>query len=323
VPQVIEWVNPREEEIIWRYPVEEIQWGSQLIVKEYEVAVFFRDGKVYDVFGPGRHTLTTLNLPLLTRVLSRIAGFDKTPFRATVIFISLKQFQGKFGGRTQTKELAPLMFHGTFWFRVDDPKLFVMEVVGGQNLFETDGVNRFLRGFFNENLMKHLSVYSIVDVYQNIDKVSNEVKIKLLDDFKRIGLELIDLKFEGVDTTDEWREKIFWLRETGKATYVLQMETAKDVAKELGKSPGAAVGAGIAIIPPLMTPPPTQQPSAQPTAAKGAQQGVICPKCGTLNLLGAKFCIECGTPLTKKCAKCGKEVPLTAKFCPFCGEKLA
>ena len=321
MPKVVEWVNPREDEIVWKYPVEEIEWGSQLIVKEYETAVFFRDGKVYDVFGPGRHTITTANLPLLTKVLSRVAGFGEVPFKATVIFVSLKQFQGKFGGRTQTRELAPLMFHGTFWFRVSDPKLFIMEVVGGQGLFETEGVNEFLRGYFNENLMKYLSVYSIVDVYQNINRVSSEVKIKLLDDFKRLGLELIDLKFEGVDTTDEWREKIFWLRQTGQSTFVLQMETAKEVAKELGKSPGAAVGAGIAIIPPLFAPPAQQTQPPAPTATTPLQ-GITCPKCGSANPLNARFCINCGAPLTKKCPKCGNEVPLSAKFCMHCGTKL-
>ena len=76
MPMVIEWKDPGENEIVYRYPIEEITWGSQLIVHEYEAAVFFRDGKAYDVFTAGRHTITTLNLPLLTRVLSRIAGFD-------------------------------------------------------------------------------------------------------------------------------------------------------------------------------------------------------------------------------------------------------
>jgi len=332
MPQVIEWVNPREDEIVWKYPSEEIEWGSQLIVKEYEAAVFFRDGKAYDVFGPGRHTLTTLNLPLLTRVLSKYAGFDRVPFRATVYFVSLKQFQGKFGGRTQTKELAPLMFHGTFWFRVGDPKLFIVEVVGGQGIYETQDLSKFLRGYFNENLMKYLSTYSIVDVYRNLDKVSTEIKVKLLQDFRRIGLELIDMKFEGIDTTEEWRNKVFWLMQTGQATYVLQMETAREVAKELGKSPGAAVGAGIAIIPPLFTPPPAPSTTAPPTAPPtppttappttppSGTGGIRCPKCGTINPPGAKYCMKCGTPLFKKCPN-GHEVPLDAVFCPYCGHK--
>ena len=73
MPQVIEWTNAGADAIVWRYPSEDITWGAQLIVHEYEMAVFFRDGKAYDVFGPGRHTLTTLNLPILTSLLTRIS----------------------------------------------------------------------------------------------------------------------------------------------------------------------------------------------------------------------------------------------------------
>ena len=132
MPQVIEWKNPSAEAILWRYPNEEITWGAQLIVHEYEVAVFFRDGKSYDVFGAGRHTLTTLNLPLVTGLLTRIAGYGEKPFKATVIFVSTKVFAGKYGTRAQTTELAPLQVHGSFWFKVENPQLFVNEVVGGQ-----------------------------------------------------------------------------------------------------------------------------------------------------------------------------------------------
>jgi membrane protease subunit (stomatin/prohibitin family) len=88
MPQVIEWKTAGENEVVWRYSVEDITWGAQLIVHEYETAVFFRDGKAYDVFSAGRHTITTANLPLLTKILSRIAGFGEQPFKSTDICIS-------------------------------------------------------------------------------------------------------------------------------------------------------------------------------------------------------------------------------------------
>ena len=335
MPKVIEWSNPGADEIIWRYPSESIEWGSQLIVHEYEVAVFMRDGKLYDVFGPGRHTITTLNLPLLGKALKTIAGYDKNPFRATVIFVSLKEFRGTFGGETQTKELAPLKFYGSYWFKVLDPKLFLTEVVGGQGLYESSDVSKFLRGYFNENMMKYLNTYSIVDVFQHLDRVTMEVKVKLLEDFRRLGLEIIDVKFEGVNTTEDWRQRLFWLMQTGRAEYVLQMDTAKQVAKELGKSPGAAVGAGVAIIPPLFYPPPpgqqaqpapqTPPPSAQPpvpAASTTTPAGYVprCPYCGKPVPQGARFCPYCGKPL-KWCPN-GHVAPAEAKFCPVCGAKL-
>ncbi|MEM4704088.1 MAG: SPFH domain-containing protein [Candidatus Bathyarchaeia archaeon] len=321
MPQVIEWKNPRQEDIVWRYPDEEITWGAQLIVHEYEVAVFFRDGKAYDIFNAGRHTLTTLNLPLLTGLLSRIAGFKEKPFKASVIFVSTKVFAGKYGTQAQTTELAPLKVYGSFWFKVENPQLFVNEVVGGQNAYSTEDVNNYLRGFLNEKIIDELSRYDLLTVFTRLDETSVLVKNAILDYFKRVGLDLTDLRFEGIDTTPEYRERLFWLR-TGRATpeEVLRMETVKKAAEELGKSPGAGLGTGMVLIPQVMTP---TGPAQAPAAAL-----VICPKCNAKIPATSKFCPECGTTITPPsegtvaCPKCGKTIPSTSKFCPECGAKI-
>jgi len=317
--QVIEWKNPGPEDIVWKYPDEEITWGAQLIVKEFEAAVFFRDGKAYDVFGPGRHTLTTLNLPLLTGILSRLAGYREKPFKAAVIFISTRVFAGKYGARAQTTELAPLQVHGTFWFKVESPQLFVMEVVGGQNAYSTEDVNNYLRGYLNEKIIDELSRYDLLTVFTKLDETSVSTKNAILDAFKRIGLDLTDLRFEGIDTTPEFRDRLFWLKQTRAPEEVLRMETVRESAKELGKSPGAGLGTGMVLIPQIMTP---TGPAATPAAAL-----VICPNCSSRVPAISKFCPECGTTLTAptgttKCPKCGHPVLNTAKFCPECGNKM-
>jgi membrane protease subunit (stomatin/prohibitin family) len=321
MPQVIEWKNPRAEDIVYRYPDEDITWGAQLIVHEYEVAVFFRDGKAYDVFNAGRHTLTTLNLPLLTRLFTRIAGFKEKPFKATVIFITTKVLAGKFGTKAQTTELAPLQVFGGFWFKVENAQLFVNEVVGGQQAYATEDVNNYLRGFLNEKIIDELSHYDLITVFTRLDETSVVVKNAITDYFKRIGLELTDLRFEGIDTTPEYRERLFWLR-TGRTApeEVLRMETVKSAAESLGKSPGGALGAGMVLIPQIMTP---TGPAQAPAAAL-----VICPKCSAKIPATSKFCPECGTAITPpptgtmSCPKCGKTIPSSSKFCPECGEKI-
>src|SRR5437763_15847694 len=108
MPQVIESRNAGPDDVVSRYPVEQIITGAQLIVQQFEAAVFLRDGKAYDVFGPGRHTLTTLNLPLISRAYGIFFG-GKDPFTAIVIYVSTKQFAGKCGAKIQTNELAQLM----------------------------------------------------------------------------------------------------------------------------------------------------------------------------------------------------------------------
>ena len=325
MPQVIEWVNAGPDDIIYKYPNEDITWGAQLVVHEYEIAVFFRDGKAYDVFNAGRHTLTTLNLPLLTSLLTRLAGFGgNKPFKAMVLYISTKVFNGKWGTRAQTTELAPLQVFGQFLFKVEDASLFVNEVVGGQNAFTTEDVNNFLRGFLNEKIIAELSHYDLVTVFTRLQETSIIVKNSVLDYFKRLGIELTDLRFEGIDTTPEYRERLFWLKTGGTpADTVLRMETVKSAAQSLGQSGGGAgaLGTGMVLIPQIMTP---QGQTQAPTAAL-----VICPKCGAHVPATSKFCPECGTSLTPpsaatiNCPKCGHSIPASSKFCPNCGQQIS
>ncbi len=324
MPQVIEWTNAGGDDIVWRYPSEDITWGAQLVVHEYEMAVFFRDGKAYDVFGAGRHTLTTLNLPLLTSLLTRLAGFGgNKPFKAAVILISTKIFAGKWGTRAQTTELAPLQVFGQFWFKIENASLFVNEVVGGQNAYTTEDVNNYLRGFLNEKIIDELSHYDLITVFTRIDETSVIVKNSLIDYFKRVGVEMTDLRFEGIDTTPEYRERLFWLK-TGRtsADEVLRMETVKSAAASLGQGGGSgALGTGMVLIPQIMTPTGAQ---AAPAAAL-----VICPNCNSRVPATSKFCPECGKPLTPptagaiNCPNCGKSIPAGSKFCPECGHTLS
>jgi membrane protease subunit (stomatin/prohibitin family) len=328
VPQVIQWKNPQVDDIVWKYPDEDITWGAQLIVLEMETAVFFRDGKAYDVFGPGRHTLTTRNLPLLTSLLTRLVGFRETPFKATVFFISMKQFAGKYGVRAQTTDLAPLMVHGTFWMRVENSQLFVNEVVGSRGIYSTPDVNSFIRGYINEKIIDELSRYDLLTVFTKLDETSISTKTSILDYFRRLGLELIDLKFEGVDTTPQYRERLFWIK-SGRAppSEVLRMETVKETAKELAKSPGAGLGSGMMIIPPIFG------QAGAPAAGAPSMALVVCPDCKAQIPATSKFCPNCGTNLittaakpaqapTTTCPKCGEQASAAASFCPNCGEKL-
>ncbi len=321
MPQVIEWVGAGPDDIVFRYPVEQIQTGAQLVVHEYEAAVFLRDGKAYDVFPPGRHSLTTLNLPLISRAYGIFFG-GKSPFTATVIFVGTKQFAGKWGAKAQTTELAPLMIHGTFWFKITEANLFVNEVVGGQGAYTTGQVDDFLRGFINERVIDEMSKYDLTAAFTQLDKVSVTVKVNIGDAIKRIGSDLVDFKFEGIDTSDEFRDRLFWLKQRASASDVLRMETAKSIGQSVGQSPGAGFGAGFALIPQVMNAPmqtPTQAPM-QPAIAM-----VACPKCQTQVTQGSKFCPSCGAslvPATTPCPQCGKPVAAGTKFCPECGQKL-
>ncbi len=327
MPQVIEWREAGPDDILFRYPVEEIQWGAQLVVHEYEVAVFLRDGKAYDVFPAGRHTLTTMNLSLLSRAFGLLYG--KTPFKSTVIFIATKQFAGKWGAKAQTTELAPLMVHGIFWFRITEPNLFVNEVVGGQGAYTTPQVNDFVRGFINERIIDEMSKYDLQTAFTRLDETSITVKVNINDALKRLGTDLVDFKFEGIDTSDDFRDRLFWIKQRAATGDVLRMETAKDIGKSLGSSAGAGLGAGMVLIPQVMNAP--MQTPMQPSPQVAF---IACPKCQTNVPQGSKFCPSCGAAIiiappptaapqaTRACPNCGKPVNVGGKFCPECGQKL-
>ncbi len=286
----IEWTNASSEEIVWRYPDNRIKWGSQLVVMENQAAIFYRDGKALDTFIAGRHKLTTSSMPSLVGWLQKKVKGDV--FQATCIFISRGQFQGKFGGRGQTSDLAPLMFHGNFWFRVKEPKIFVTEVVGNQNAFSTKKINDYLRSFMNERIIDEFAHYDLQAVFTQLDETSMKVKTKVRMNFERIGLELVDLKFEGIDTTEKYRERLFWLRTGGvSGGQVMGSETMKSAAESLGKSPGAGFGAGMGFMGAMGQ----QMQGGQQQGGGSAPAGSkFCPNCGN-QLNGAKFCPNCGT----------------------------
>lgn len=291
----IEWTNASPDHIVWRFPDNRIEWGSQLIVMENQAAIFYRDGQALDTFLAGRHKLTTSSMPSLVGWLQKKIKGDV--FEATCIFISRSQFQGKYGGRGQTSDLAPLMFHGNFWFRVKEPKIFVMEVVSNQNAFSTSKVNDFLRSFMNERIIDEFAHFDLQAVFTQLDETSLKVKTQVRMNFERIGLELVDLKFEGLDTTEKYRERLFWLRTGGvSGQQVMGAETVKSSAESLGKSPGAGFGAGMGFM-----------AGAAGMMGGGGQQG---GGGGSSAPAGAKFCPNCGTALSG------------AKFCPNCGTKV-
>jgi RNA polymerase subunit RPABC4/transcription elongation factor Spt4 len=148
-----------------------------------------------------------------------------------------------------------------------------------------------------------------------------------MDYFKRLGVQMIDLKFEGIDTTPEFRDRLFWLKSGGvTGDEVIRMETVKDAAASLGKSTGggAAFGAGMVLVPPLF--------QTTPSGAGMSVALIVCPNCQAHIPSTSKFCPNCGQNITaspapptnppvRKCPKCDTVIPAGAKFCQNCGAK--
>jgi membrane protease subunit (stomatin/prohibitin family) len=297
---VIEWINPGPEDIIWVYPDENIRWGSVVIVHEYENAIFMRDGKLYDVLPPGRHVLDTQNLPLLTKAFSFLAGYGETPFKAKVIFVSLKQFRGKFGTSTRVKlgpktlYLTEAQVYGEYWYRISDPVLFLTQVVGALPQLSTPAVTEFLRGLFVESFTQEFSKYTAIELYSKLSDVTTRIKTGVLyEALKQRGIELIDLKIGGVSLPQfEKMEKedptygvaLLAALQRGEEDRVLEIVKTVESMRALGKSPGVGMLGALVALPQMLAPtvappqppqppsPTTQQQPSSPQPAKSPME---------------------------------------------------
>ena len=319
----IAWEFAGPEDMAYRYPNISLKYGSQVIVMENQWAVFFRDGKAYDVFGPGRHTITALNVPLLTSALKSLQIIGDI-FDCEVIFVANNQFKGNFGGTAYSaasgdiKYQAELAYFGYLLYKVEDAKLFVIEFFGNRGATSTHDIENYIRGFINERIINEFANYDIFTLVKNVDVTTDKVALKISDEAARIGLKIVDCVFEGVKIPEEARRFA-----SGLGSQAMMMQYMKETATELKGSEGGGaaatgLGAGIGLTMPFMIAQQMQQAGgAQP------QQVVVCPNCGTKNPVGMKFCGNCGTSLTPaaktKCANCQANIPENFKFCPNCG----
>jgi membrane protease subunit (stomatin/prohibitin family) len=293
----------------------EIQLGSQLIVEESQAAVFLRDGKALDTFGPGRHTLATMNLPFLTALLGLPFG-GKSPFQAAVVFVSTKTFTDlKWGTKEpvvyRDAELAMVRLRafGKFAVRISNPQVFVNQLVGTMGLYTTDGVEMYFKDAivarFTDLLGENLrSIFDLPKVY---DELALALKARVHDDFAKYGIDLVDL-FLGAITPPEEVQKLIdergGMAAVGDMNAYMKFKAAKamgDAAQSGGDAGGAAaagmgvgVGAGLGMMLPQMMRD-AMQGGGQGTAPAATPAGAaFCSQCGTKLAAGARFCSNCG-----------------------------
>ena len=198
---VVEVPNQQQAEMVRRVPEYgsgDFRFGSQVIVREFQQAVFFRDGKALDTFGPGRHTISTANLPLLSTLIG-MATSGRTPFTAEVYFVNMREYLDEKWGtaepiplRDTDLGLVRLRAFGTFSMQVQDPALFVNKIVGAQGIYETPQISRFLRGIVVAKMTDLLGELGkgLFDLPALYDEIGAGTKAKVQDDFANLGIQL-------------------------------------------------------------------------------------------------------------------------------------
>jgi membrane protease subunit (stomatin/prohibitin family) len=335
---VIQHQDPTGRTMVARWPREgtaAIRLGSQLIVEESQRAVFMRDGKALDTFGPGRHTLATQNLPLLASLFGIPFG-GTSPFQAAVVFVSSKTFTDlKWGTKEpvvyRDRELAMVRLRafGKFAVRVADPQLFVNTLAGTMGLYTTDGVE----GYFKDAIVARLTdllgenLVSIFDLPKVYDELAMALKTRVADDFGKYGIDLADL-FLGAITPPEEVQKLIDERSgmgaLGDLDAYMKFKAARalgDAAQASGEGGavgaglGVGMGAGLGAMLPGMIRDAAQSGGGQP----GAGGGGGAPGSGGSPAPGGGGAPAAAGAAAAFCTQCGARLPAGSRFCPSCG----
>jgi excisionase family DNA binding protein len=263
---VVEYPNEMSDELVHRFPeqgIADLRIGSQIIVRESQRVVFFRDGKALDVFGPGRHTIVTANIPKLIDLIGK-AFNDRTPFTAEVYYVSTKEFVDRKWGTPQPiivknpgmgLGVALLQGFGSYSFSISDPIQFVTQIVGAQGSYRMADIENRLRNMLLSKLQDVLgetaAKNSVVQLIGLTEELGAAVRAKAQDDFAAIGMLLKSFYIGNLKPSDKSAEELRAMGMLDMATYT-QLQAAdamRDAAQNQGGGAGltAGIGAGMGI----------------------------------------------------------------------------
>jgi len=264
---VVEYPNEMRDEIVHRFPETgpgDFRVGSQVIVREAQEAVFFRDGNALDTFGPGRHTIATLNIPLLIEKIGPALFNTATPFPAEVYFVSMREFADQKWGTPQPiivrnpgmgLGVALLQGFGNFSFQVKDAQQFVTQIVGTQGAYRTEDIESRLRAMLLSKLQDLLgetaAKHAIPEMIGLTEELGAGVRAKAVEDFEAIGLTLKTFYIENLKPSSKSAEELRAMGMLDMATYT-QLQAA-DALRDAAQNPSggagltAGIGAGLGI----------------------------------------------------------------------------
>lgn len=311
--------------LVWKYPAEDLSWGTQVIVNQSQEAIFFKGGQALDVLGPGTHTLRTANIPLLRGLIKAPFG-GETPFAAEIYYINKSvNLDVKWGTNSPIPVLdpkfnvyLPVRAFGQFGIQVADSRAFVVQLSATNPQFTTEQLSNYFKGvlltkakdYIAETIVKQK--INLLEISAYLEEMSGSIQEKLSADFGKFGVKLVNFYLNSVDVPED-DDTVVRLKKAlaDKAELDImgdkyaQKRTFDVLDKAAGNESGGAgaiMGAGLGLGAGLGV---GQAMGGQVGAAMGGAGGPAATPAG------AKFC-----------AQCGKGVAAGAKFCADCGSKI-
>jgi membrane protease subunit (stomatin/prohibitin family) len=262
---VIHWTEDGDGVLAYRFPMQdfEIQYGAQLTVRESQMALFVDEGKIADVFAPGRYKLTTQTLPLLTN----LKNWDKlfqSPFKSDVYFYSTRlQLNQKWGTANpitiRDKEFGAVRMRafGIYSYKIADPKTFYLNISGTREVYTIADLEGQLRNTFVSSITDLFgeSGIAFLDMAANQDELGARLKGKVEPMFQQYGLALDRFQVENVSLPEDLQKILdqrIGMGVVGDMGRYTQYQTAQSIPLAAANPGGAAgigagIGAGVAI----------------------------------------------------------------------------
>jgi len=324
---VIHWTEPEDGILAYRFPMQdmEIQNGAVLTVRESQMAAFVNEGTVADIFGPGRYTLNTQTLPVLTNLMN----WDKlfaSPFKSDVYYFSTRQQLNQRWGtanpitiRDREFGAVRLRAFGIYSYHVAEPRAFHTKVSGTREIYRVADLEGQLRNTIIGRMTDAFAESQIpfLDMAANQVEMGEKIAEHMKPVFAGFGLELDTFIVENLSLPEEIQKRLderIGMNVIGDMGRYTQFQVAQSLPIAAGNEGGGAagigagLGAGIGMAQTMISSMQSamQPQPPQPTAPVAPAAG------GAASAAGAKFCMECG-----------KSIPRTAKFCPECGKPQA
>lgn len=343
------------DEFVWKYPDDELGTWTQLVVHQTQEAVLFKDGRALDLFGPGRHTLSTSNIPLLGKLINLPFG-GKSPFKAEVWFINKTYvLDMKWGTSSPVKLqdpkyniIVPVRAYGQLGLKIEDSRKFLGKLIGTLGSFGREELSRYFRGLFMMNFNAILTSFfvhrriSVLEVNAYLAEIARHLQDNIAPALDEYGIRIVSLYVHSVNLPDQdpsivrLRNALARKAEMDIVGYNYQQERTFDTLEGAAKNEGggsAVMGAGLGLGVGVGIGGAFGGQFADLTQSMStALRNKPCPKCRHVNTDDAHYCIKCGCALSDSsdpvrsetpvhCNACGAPLPKGSKFCPKCGDR--